>query len=93
MTTSKNLTMSEISQDNLATAREIFEGHADGKTACHFCAGIHASVAGLMPSRQPCPRVKRVEWHADGTVLVLEYWSPNLWNDENTIFPHDVYEE
>jgi hypothetical protein len=85
--------VSEFSREESDSAREIFEGRVDGKTACHFCAGIHATVAGLMPTRQPCPRVKRLEWHVDGTVLVLEYWPPSEWADENTIFPHDVYDE
>lgn len=85
--------MSDFSDEELEIARQIFEGRVEGKSACHFCAGIHATVAGLAASRQPCPRVKRVEWHVDGTVLVVEYWSPSQWNDENTIFPHDVYDE
>lgn len=83
----------DISEASRETAKKIFEDQVDGKSACHFCAGIHAFVAGLSPTRQPCPRVKRIEWHTDGTVLVLEYWPPSQWRDENTIFPHDVYEE
>lgn len=85
--------MSDFSDEELEIARQIFEGKVEGKSACHFCAGIHATVAGLAFSRQPCPRVKRIEWHADGTVLVLEYWPPDQWNDEDTIFPNDVYGE
>ena len=83
----------KLTDEERDAAREIFEGRVEGKTACHFCAGIHATVAGLAPTRQPCPRVKRIEWHADGTVLVLEYHHPSDWADENTIFPHDVYDE
>lgn len=82
----------KLTDEERDAAREIFEGRVEGKTACHFCAGIHATVAGLSASRQPCPRVKRIEWHADGTVLVLEYHHPSDWADENTIFPHDVYD-
>jgi hypothetical protein len=84
--------MPRLSAEEQAAARAIFEGKAEGKTACHFCAGIHATVANLPPSRQPCPRIKRIEWHPDGTVLVLEYHHPGDWADENTIFPHDVYD-
>lgn len=82
-----------LSDEERTVARDIFEGKVEGKSACHFCAGLHATVAGLAPSRQPCPRIKRVEWHADGTVLVVEYHHPGDWADENTIFPHDVYDE
>jgi hypothetical protein len=84
--------VSELSPEAKEAAREIFEGRVDSKTACHYCAGIHASVAGLEPVRQPCPRIKRVERHPDGSVLVVEFWEPGIWEDD-VIFPSDVYED
>lgn len=84
--------MSDLSDDERDAARSIFEGQVEGKSACHFCAGIHATVAGLESHRQPCPRIHRIERHTDGTVLVLEFWPPGHWED-NVIFPHDVYDE
>lgn len=83
--------MSDLSDEEKEAAREIFEGRVDGKTACHFCAGIHAAVAGLEAHRQPCPRIRRIERHPDGTVLVLEFWPPGRW-ESSVIFPEDVYE-
>lgn len=85
--------MPRLTNEEQDAARAIFEGRIEGKTACHYCAGIHATVANLTAARQPCPRVRRIEWHVDGTALNVEYWSPNEWADENTVFPHDVYEE
>jgi len=87
------VTMPRLSAEEQQAARDIFEGKVEGKSACHYCAGIHATVANLAASRQPCPRIKRIQWHADGTVLELEYHHPGDWADENTIFPHDVYDE
>lgn len=80
-----------LTPDQKADARAIFEGTAE-RGACHFCAGIHAFVAGLPDSRQPCPRVKRVEWHPDGTVLTVEHWPPGRW-EHDVIFPADVYDD
>lgn len=79
-----------LTPDQRADARAIFEGAAADRSACHFCAGIHATVAGVPSNRQPCPRVKRVEWHPDGTVLSVEYWAPGRW-ESDVIFPADVY--
>lgn len=84
-------TLPRLTGEERDAAKLIFEGKVEGKTACHYCAGIHATVANLAASRQPCPRIRRIEWHADGTVLNVEFWPPNEWADENTIFPHDVY--
>lgn len=82
--------MSELTNEDKTAAREIFEGKVEGKSACVFCAGIHASVAGLTPQWQPCPRVKRIERHADGTPLIIEHWPLGRW-ESDVIFPADVY--
>lgn len=84
--------MDGLSEEAKAQAREIFEGKVEGVTACQFCAGIHARVAGLDAAWQPCPRIKRVERHSDGTILVIEHWEPGSW-ERNVIFPDDVYDE
>lgn len=81
-----------LTPEHRADARAIFEGAVEGRSACHFCAGIHATVAGMPFDRQPCPRVRRVEWHPDGTVLSVEYWPPGRW-EHDVIFPSDVYDE
>lgn len=83
----------ELTEDEIRTARKIFEGEIQGRSGCHFCTGIHDTVRGLPPQRQPCPRIKRITWHQDGTVLDVEYWPRSEWaTDEDTIFPHDVYD-
>jgi hypothetical protein len=87
----RTMTDLELTEDEIATARKIFEGEIPGRSGCHFCAGIHDTVRGLPPQRQPCPRVRRITWHADGTVVEAEYWPRSEWLDDDTIFPHDVY--
>ena len=81
-----------MNEEDKAQARDIFEGKLEGVSACQFCAGIHARVAGLASDWQPCPRIKRIERHSDGTILVLEHWPPGRW-ETNVIFPGDVYDE
>lgn len=79
----------DLTPEEKATARDLFE---DGK-ACHFCAGLHDRVASLEPQMQPCPRIKRIERHTDGTtVLVLEFWPPGRW-EADVLFPGDVYDD
>ena len=83
-----------LSPSDKADARAIFEGKIDGRGACHYCAGIHAHVAGLDPAHQPCPRVKRWRRHEGGSgdVLEVEFWpSTEAW-ESSVVFPVDVYD-
>ena len=82
----------QLSAEEKADARAIFQGEVEGVTACHYCAGIHARVAGLAPDQQPCPRIKRLERHPDGSVTAVEFWPPGTW-EFDTVFPHDAYDE
>jgi hypothetical protein len=81
-----------LTSEHKADARLIFEGRVDGRTACHYCAGIHAHVAGLLMELQPCPRIKRIERHNNGTLAAVEYWPLGEW-EQDVIFPGDVYED
>lgn len=85
------MTEDELTTEQKEVARAIFMGESE-RSACHFCAGIHAAVAGLPPSRQPCPRIRKAEWHPDGTVLNVEFWPPGDW-EADVIFPDDVFED
>lgn len=81
---------SSLTEQQREDAKKIFQGEVEGVSACHFCGGIHAHVAGIAQHWQPCPRVKRVERHSDGSVLVVEHWEPGTW-EKDVIFPADVY--
>lgn len=80
----------ELTPEEVAAARAIFEGREEGRSGCVHCAGIHDQVRGVPSWRQPCPRVKHAVWHADGTLLEVEYWPRSEWIDA-VIFPCDVY--
>ena len=83
----------ELTEEQKSDARSIFEGTHKDRSACHFCAGLHFQVAGLYPSQQPCPRVKKIDRHTDGsTVLSVEYWPNGEW-ESDVVFPSDVYDE
>lgn len=84
--------MDGLSDEVKAQARDIFEGKVEGVTECQFCAGIHPRVTGLDISWQPCPRIKRIERHTDGSILVIEHWEPGSW-EHNVIFPDDVFDD
>lgn len=82
----------ELSPEHKEQARAIFEGEIEDRSACCFCGGLHTFVAKLRPHLQPCPRIKSVERHMDGTVLKLEHWPPGTW-EADVIFPSDVYDD
>lgn len=81
-----------LSEEEREVAKAIFEGRAENRGACIFCAGIHSQVIGLDADRQPCPRIRRIERHPDGSILVLEFWPNGDW-ERDVIFPDDVYLE
>ena len=80
----------ELTEEEKQDARQIFEGKVEGVSACQFCGGLHGRVAGLSQHLQPCPRIKRIEYHPDGSVLVVENWEPGTW-ERDVVFPHHVY--
>lgn len=83
----------ELTPEQKAEAREIFEGRNESRSSCHFCAGLHYQVAGLPPAQQPCPRIKKIERHTDGlTVLSVSYWPNGEW-ETDVVFPGDVYDD
>lgn len=86
-----------IDPDEAQMAREIFSGTATDESnnpieACHHCGGIHVRVARLAADRQPCPRIKSLRRHEDGTLLEVSYWAPGRW-EADVIFPHHVYSD
>lgn len=84
---------SDLTPSERAEARMIFEGRMEGVTACWYCGGIHTRVTNLPAQMQPCPRVKRIEWHHDGsTVLAVEFWANGEWED-SVVFPADVWDD
>lgn len=83
----------ELTAQQKSDARDIFEGKVSDRQACHHCAGLHPQVAGLQPEQQPCPRIKRIKRHTDGTTtLDVEYWPNGEW-EADVVFPGDVYDE
>ena len=70
---------------------EVAQRFAAGE-GCYYCAGLHDRVADLQPQDQPCPRIKRIERHADGSITVVEFWPPGTW-EANILFPSSLYDE
>jgi hypothetical protein len=84
--------MAELTDQEKEDARKIFEGEVEGKSACYHCAGIHAAVAKVPIDRQPCPRIKKIDYAATGQVVSVEYWPWDHSWEGNVIFPQDVYD-
>lgn len=82
----------DLTSEQKADAREIFEGKNPDRKACQHCAGLHHAVAGLPESRQPCRRIKTIKWHTDGSILEVEYWPSGEW-ETDVVFPGEVYDD
>jgi hypothetical protein len=82
-----------MTPDEKAAAREIFEGKVEGKTACIHCTGLHDTLAKRQPDQQPCPRVRKIEYHPNGNLAAVEYWGPHDGWDRDIVFPRQVYDD
>jgi hypothetical protein len=74
---------SGLTDEQRYQARQVFEGHTD-QQACVHCGGVHLRA---------CRRVRKIEWHADGSVLKAAYWPDGSWDDDDIIWPEDAYED
>lgn len=56
--------------------------------ACPDCGGYHLRA---------CPRVKSQEWEGQGAGtgnrIKVEYWPQGSYDDGETLYPEDVFEE
>jgi len=66
--------------------RAVFPERPD--SACYDCGGYHLRA---------CPRVKLQEWLGQGpgagTRVKVEYWPDQAYDDSETIYPEDVFDE
>lgn len=51
---------------------------------CQDCGGYHLRA---------CPRVKRKCFHANGNLIEVEYWSDRDYDDSETVYPEDAYDD
>lgn len=64
--------LNRLSEARSVAGRELTEAEVaaldemDQDPTCHHCGGIHARA---------CPRVRRMEFHPNGVVAAVEFWS------------------
>lgn len=51
--------------------------------ACKHCGGIHARA---------CPRIKKMNFHSNGSLAEVEFWSDGQWSDDNVVWPEEIPE-
>ena len=49
--------------------------------ACAHCGGRHVRA---------CPRIKRMQWHPNGTIASVEFWADGRWSEDHVIFLDEV---
>jgi len=53
------------------------------KLKCSHCGGAHLRA---------CPRVKRMLFHASGSLNEIEFWQDGQWDTTNVLWPESVIE-
>jgi len=74
--------MSQLTPEERAAFRSsgIFDRRPEG--LCEDCGGYHLRA---------CPRIKREVKFGNGNRTEVEYW--DKWDESNTVYPEDVYDE
>ena len=70
----------KLTEAEKASLRALFPDRPE--KACDDCGGYHLRA---------CPRVKRIVTLGNGNRTEVEYWPQ--WDDSETIWPEDVFEE
>lgn len=76
--------MSDLTPQQRQDAKNILEGRTPGQSACQHCGGVHLRA---------CRRVRRAEWHPDGTLLKVWYWKDGEWDESEILWPEDAYDD
>lgn len=50
-------------------------------SCCDHCGGVHARA---------CPRVRRISWHDNGRIGVVEFWADGSWPDDHVQWPETM---
>jgi hypothetical protein len=74
--------MSQLTPEERAhlVSSGIFSNRPEG--LCTDCGGYHLRA---------CPRIKRLVLLGNGNRTEVEYWAQ--WDESNTIYPEDVYDD
>jgi hypothetical protein len=75
---------SELTAQQRHDARQILEHKVQGREPCMHCGGIHLRA---------CRRVKKATYHADGSLLKVEYWKDGDWSEDEILWPEDIYDD
>ena len=82
-------------------AQRAFRGEEPGKSPCQWCGGLHVRTL-LQPAplgeslplgvqyEAACPRVKRLEFHANGNLVSVEFWEH--YDESGIVFPEDAFD-
>lgn len=65
----------------------------ESHTICVWCAGIHSLVPNIPLDRQPCPRLKSMEFGVGGSVIKVEFWEPQRAWELSVLSQPDLLEE
>ena len=60
---------------------------------CPDCGGFHLRRSPVDFQGSACPRVKHLEWMGNGNRIRVEYWQQGLYDESNTIYPEDLFDE
>jgi hypothetical protein len=64
-----------------ATDRAAMRKALDEGKGCQHCGGLHTRA---------CPRVRRLVYHPNGMVAEVEFFPPDVWSDNEIIWPEDL---
>jgi hypothetical protein len=73
--------MTELTREQKARLQNLFQ---TPQGSCLDCGGYHLRT---------CPRIRRQVWIGNGNRTEVEYWQDGHYDDSETIYPEDVFDD
>lgn len=74
--------MTDLTREQRLHLRSLFDNRPEN--ACLDCGGYHLRA---------CPRIRRQVWIGNGNRIEVEYWQDGQYDDSETIYPEDVFDD
>jgi hypothetical protein len=92
-----------LSRDEKRAAQAAFRGEEPGKGPCQWCGGLHVRTllqppapSGASPPvgvqyEAACPRVRKLEFHANSNLVSVEFFG--VYDETGIVFPEDAFDD
>ena len=72
----------DLSKEERAEARLLFQAQDGSNRVCSMCGGVHARA---------CARIREYELYENGNLKRIHFWGDQDWDDSHVIWPEQAF--